>query len=115
MTRTGDLRKTFRQDDFNAMVEDLGRSRRLFNFQLKLANYKNKKTPNYFKAVIESKAMLMRRVKNKYKKLTKAQKERLTFDMRALKKSASPANLFNALDDLNRFKTSANNASWRFA
>jgi len=107
----GDLRKQMRQDAYEDMVRDLGRSRTLGTYQYKLAGYKDKNAQNYFKAVIDSKTFLMNRIQKRYNKLTNAQKVVANKYIGSTKETSSPVKLFNTLAKMKRFDS---NQSWRF-
>ena len=105
----GDLRKQMRQDAYEDMVKDLGRSRTLRTYQYKLAGYKDKKQPDYFKAVIESKNLLMNRINNKYNKLTNTQKKIANKYIGSTTEASSPVKLFKTIEKMRRF-----DQRWRF-
>ena len=100
--------------DAATMVEDLARSRTFSNYGKKVLKYKDKK--NYSKAVVKAKALLAERVRGRYNALTKKQRQQVNEYVNinaATNKGSSPVVMFNALDEMRRFRDPSNQ-SWRF-
>jgi hypothetical protein len=96
------------------MVEDLAKSKNFSNYGKKMMKYKGMK--NYAKALVEAKALVAERVRGRYAQLKKAQRSEVNkyVDIdAATNKGSSPAVMFNALEEMRRFRDPANQ-SWRF-
>jgi hypothetical protein len=96
------------------MVEDLAKSRNFSNYGKKMLKYQGQKT--YAQALVKAKALVADRVRARYEELTKAQRGEVNkyVDIgAATNKASSPAVMFNALDEMRRFRDPANQ-SWRF-
>jgi len=77
---------------------------------------KYKGMKNYAKALVEAKALVAERVRGRYAQLKKAQRSEVNKYMdidAATNKGSSPAVMFNALEEMRRFRDPANQ-SWRF-
>ena len=97
-----------------SMVEDLAKSRNFSNYGKKMLKYQGQK--NYAQALVKAKALVSERVRARYAQLTKAQRDEVNkyVDINAAtNKASSPAVMFNALDEMRRFRDPMNH-SWRF-
>jgi len=96
------------------MVDDLAKSRNFSNYGKKMLKYQGQK--KYARALVEAKARVAERVRNRYAQLTKAQRGEVNKYVNigaATNKASSPAVMFNALDEMRRFRDPMNQ-SWRF-
>ena len=97
-----------------SMVEDLAKSRNFSNYGKKTLKYQGQK--NYAKAAVKAKALVAERVRARYAQLSKPQREEVNkyVDIgAATNKASSPAVMFNALNEMRRFRDPSNQ-SWRF-
>ena len=113
MVRPGDLRKMFTEVNdeeprLDVMAKNLGSATNLYTFQKKLANYKDKKIPNYLTAVKNARPMLYERVLNKARALPNRILVSGKQISNAVSKNSSPKELFNAMKKLNTLKSTHN-------
>ena len=110
MVRPGDLRKMFTEMDDEeprvaVMAKNLGSATNLYAFQKKLANYKDKKIPNYLTAVKNARPMLYERVLNKARTLPNRILASGKQISNSVSQNSSPKELFNAMKKLNGLKS----------
>ena len=110
MVRPGDLRKMFTEMDDEeprvaVMAKNLGSATNLYAFQKKLANYKDKKIPNYLIAVKNARPMLYERVLNKARTLPNRILASGKQISNSVSQNSSPKELFNAMKKLNGLKS----------
>lgn len=82
---------------YNRMVQDLGNSANLYNFQQKLAMYKNKREPNYVRAVLNARPMLYMRVLRAYNNVPEGVMEYAAKILGNVNQESSPRVLFDAM------------------
>lgn len=92
------------------MAQELGKSRNRKNYANKQLLFMGQ--TNYARAVVRAKVILAKRVKQRYSRLSEANKRLVNIS--GLGKSSNPEQLLKALERMAKFNTNNNNASWRF-
>jgi hypothetical protein len=99
------------QERYNRMIRNLSNSKTLYNFQQKLATYKNNKEPNYVRAVLNTRPLLFARVLRAYTQLPEKMKQFGIDIVRDVNQNSSPRLLFDALKKLEALNTMARRGS----
>jgi hypothetical protein len=86
--------------EYNRMVQDLGNAANLYNFQQKLAMYKNKREPNYVRAVLNARPMLYMRVLRAYNGVPEGMMQYASKILDDVNQESSPRLLFDAMKKL---------------
>jgi hypothetical protein len=86
--------------EYNRMVQDLGNAANLYNFQQKLAMYKNKREPNYVRAVLNARPMLYMRVLRAYNSIPEGMMQYGAKILSNVNQESSPRLLFDAMKKL---------------
>lgn len=91
------------------MAQELGKSRNRKNYAGKVALFSDQ--ADYARAVVRAKVLLAKRVKERYERLSEANKKFVNIS--GINKSSSPQQLLRALERMALFNNT-NNGSWRF-
>jgi hypothetical protein len=86
-------------------AKKLAKAKNLYEYQMKLASYKNNKVPNYTSMVRNSRALLYNRVLRSSQNVNEKSKVFATQIANGVNAESSPRRLFEALQKLNRLKT----------
>lgn len=90
---------------FNVMVQDLISANTLYNYQQKLAKYKNKREPNYIRAVRESRPAIFMRVLRAYNNVPNSKLTEGVKILENVNQDSSPRELFEALKKMRALNT----------